>query len=297
MRLQSFLAQSGVASRRNVIAELEAGKVKVNGDVVRIPSYPIYPGKDEVTYEGQPVTLSSNKLYFIFNKPRGVITTAQDTHGRKTVLDFFKHVKERLYPVGRLDQDTTGLLLITNDGDLANKLMHPSFGVTKIYEALIDKEISNEQVEQLKTGVLIKDEGEEFQTAPCQIKVLNTRDSKSKVEIELHEGHKRQIRLMFKSVGITVIYLHRKFYGPLNLKGLTPGQFRPLNNQEILLLKKITSGESSSEHKPVSRSDRSPRFNRGRQNRNRFRSSGPQPKTDSSEIKETERGAQGKESI
>jgi len=162
---------------------------------------------------------------------------------------------------------------------------------------LIDKEISNEQVEQLKTGVLIKDEGEEFQTAPCQIKVLNTRDSKSKVEIELHEGHKRQIRLMFKSVGITVIYLHRKFYGPLNLKGLTPGQFRPLNNQEILLLKKITSGESSSEHKPVSRSDRSPRFNRGRQNRNRFRSSGPQPKTDSSEIKETERGAQGKESI
>lgn len=289
MRLQSFLAQSGVTSRRNVIDELEAGKVKVNGDIVRIPSYPIYPGKDEVTYEGQPVKLSSNKLYFIFNKPRGVITTAKDTHGRKTVLDFFKHVKERLYPVGRLDQETTGLLLITNDGDLANKLMHPSFRISKVYEALIDKEISQEDVEKLKKGILIKDEEGEFQTAPCQIKVLNSREAKSKIEIVLHEGHKRQIRLMFQSIGIKVIYLHRKFYGPLNLKGLTPGKFRSLNNQEILSLKKIVSGESSSEAKPIS--DRPQRtshgnFDRRRQSRRPFRRPNPRPKTNSSDVKD-----------
>lgn len=241
MRLQSFLSQSGVASRRNVIAELEAGKVKVNGDVVRIPSYPIFPDRDEITYEGRPVKLSGHKLYFIFNKPRGVITTAKDTHGRKTVLDFFKHVKERLYPIGRLDQDTTGLLLLTNDGDLANKLMHPRFGIKKIYEALIDREISKEEVETLKAGVVIKEEGEEFKTSPCQIKVLNVREGKSKIELELHEGHKRQIRLMFKSIGIHVIYLHRKFYGPLTLKGLTPGKYRALSDHEILMLKKIVS--------------------------------------------------------
>ena len=288
MRLQAYLAQSGVASRRNVIDELEAGKVKVNGEVVRIPSYPIYPGKDEVTYEGQPVTLSSNKLYFIFNKPRGVISTAQDTHGRKTVLDFFKHVKERLYPVGRLDQETTGLLLITNDGDLANKLMHPKYGIAKIYEALLDREITNDEVNTLKAGVLLKDEEGEFKTAPCQIKVLNARDGKSKVEVELHEGHKRQIRLMFKSIGINVIYLHRKFYGPLNLKGLTPGKSRPLNQQEILSLKQIVSGEA-----PVGK-PRGQNFNRAKPRRHFQR---PKPKTNLPEAKEGEHDHQRKESI
>lgn len=288
MRLQAYLSQSGVASRRSVIDELEAGKVKVNGEVVRIPSYPIWPGKDEVTYEGQPVTLSSNKLYFIFNKPRGVISTAQDTHGRKTVLDFFKHVKERLYPVGRLDQETTGLLLITNDGDMANKLMHPKYGIAKIYEALLDREITSDEVNTLKAGVVLKDEEGEFKTAPCQIKILNARDGKSKVEVELHEGHKRQIRLMFKSVGINVIYLHRKFYGPLNLKGLTPGKSRPLNQQEVLLLKQIVSGEAPA-GKP-----RQQNFNRSK-SRRPFRR--PRPKQDSPQAREGKHDHQGKESI
>ncbi len=287
MRLQSFLSQSGVASRRSVIDELEAGKVKVNGEVVRIPSYPIYPDKDEVKYEGQIVKLSSQKLYFIFNKPRGVITTAKDTHGRKTVSDFFKHVKERLYPVGRLDQETTGLLLLTNDGDLANKLMHPRYGINKVYEALIDREISKEGVEKLKKGVTIKDEEGEFQTAPCEIRVLNSREGKSKVEIELHEGHKRQIRLMFKSLGIHVIYLHRKFYGPLNLKGLTPGKFRPLNSQEVLLLKKLVSGELS-QNTPQKNFRTSPK-------RRYFKE--PKPRNPSSEVREKGHEDHGKKSI
>ncbi|MBI4394694.1 MAG: rRNA pseudouridine synthase, partial [Candidatus Omnitrophica bacterium] len=201
MRLQSFLAQAGISSRRSVIEELEAGKVKVNGEVVRIPSYPIFPDKDKVTYLDQEVRLSSRKAYFIFNKPRGVITTAEDTHGRKTVLDYFKHVKERIYPVGRLDQDTTGLLLLTNDGELANKLMHPRFGVEKVYEALLDKEISKDKVIQLEQGVVI----EGVKTSPCKIRILGTGEEKSKVEIILHEGRKRQIRNMFLAIGIRVL--------------------------------------------------------------------------------------------
>ena len=253
MRLQSFLAQAGIASRRSVIEELEAGKVKVNGEVVRIPSYPIFPGKDRVAYLDQEVTLSSKKkLYYIFNKPRGVITTAKDTHSRKTVLDYFKDVKERLYPVGRLDQDTTGLLLVTNDGELANKLMHPRYGVEKIYEALIDKEISREEITQLEGGIVI--EGEK--TAPCKVKILSAQKGKAKVEIILHEGRKRQIRNMFQAINIRVLHLHRKRYGQLNLKGLTPGKSRPLTDEELKSLLKIVSQEPTRQG-----------GNRGRQNR------------------------------
>lgn len=237
MRLQSFLSQAGISSRRSVIQELEAGKVKVNGDVVRIPSYPIFPGKDRVTYSDQEVTLSPKKSYFIFNKPRGVITTAKDTHGRKTVLDYFKDIKTRLYPVGRLDQDTTGLLLLTNDGELANKLMHPRFGVEKVYEALLDKEILRDEIQRLQNGIII----EGVQTVPCKIQTLSLREGKAKVEIILHEGRKRQIRNMFQAVGIKVLHLHRKRYGQLDLKGLTPSKSRPLTDQEVDTLRKMVS--------------------------------------------------------
>ncbi|MBI4368413.1 MAG: rRNA pseudouridine synthase [Candidatus Omnitrophica bacterium] len=230
MRLQSFLAQAGVASRRSVTEILDAGEVKVNGEVVRIPSYPIFPEQDRVSYLDQEIKLSSKKkLYYIFNKPRGVITTAKDTHGRKTVLDYFKDVKERLYPVGRLDQDTTGLLLLTNDGDLTLRLTHPRYGIEKVYEALLDKEISKAETERLAQGVVI--EGEK--TAPCRIKILSVREGKSKVEVILHEGRKRQIRLMFQSVGFQVLHLHRKRYGNLTLRGLTPGKSRLLTEQEV----------------------------------------------------------------
>lgn len=239
MRLQSFLARSGVASRRNVVSEIEAGKVKVNGEVVRIPSYPIFPEKDSVTYFDQKVGATrqvalEEKLYYIFNKPRGIITTAEDTHGRKTVLDYFKEVKARLYPVGRLDQDTTGLLLLTNDGDLALRLTHPRYGVQKVYEAVLDREITKEHLEELQKGVTI----ENHPTAPCRMRVLGTRFGKSKVEIVLHEGRKRQIRLMFQSLGYSVVHLHRKRYGPLDLRGLTPGKWRVLEPSEVTTLRR-----------------------------------------------------------
>ena len=234
MRLQSFLARSGVASRRNVLEEIEAGKVKVNGSIVRIPSYPIFPDRDRVSYCDQEVKLEE-KVYYLFNKPKGVITTVEDTHGRKTVLDYFKDVKERLYPVGRLDQDTTGLLILTNDGDLGLSLTHPRYEVEKVYEAVLDKELSKEHLDQLQSGVPI----EEHKTAPCRMCILNARFGKSKVEVVLHEGRKRQIRLMFQSLGYKVLHLHRKRYGPLSLKGLTPGKYRVLEASEVEALRRV----------------------------------------------------------
>jgi 23S rRNA pseudouridine2605 synthase len=276
MRLQSFLAHSGVASRRNVLDEIEAGKVKVNGDIVRIPSYPIFPETDKVLYEDKEVKLEE-KIYFIFHKPRGVITTAEDTHGRKTVLDYFKKVPERLYPVGRLDQDTTGLLILTNDGDLANRLTHPRYGVQKVYEANLNKEITKAEIETLEKGVEIDGE----KTAPCQIKLMGANFGKSKVEIVLHEGKKRQIRRMFESIGYQVVHLHRKFYGGLNLKGLAPGQSRPLVAREIEALIKLGGGASASddfetdEEKPKRSFNRSKRPQRSGSGRPHHRRRGP----------------------
>lgn len=235
MRLQSYLARAGISSRRSVIEELEAGNVKVNGQVVRIPSYPIFPEKDEILYLDKPVTLS-NKVYFLFNKPKGVITTTEDTHGRKTVLHYFRSVKERIYPVGRLDQDTTGLLLLTNDGDLTNQLTHPRYGVRKIYEAVLERVVTSEELKPLEQGVWL--EGDDAKTAPCRIKILSARDGKSKVEAVLQEGRKREVRLLFQSIGAKVIHLHRKRYGPLTLKGLAAGKYRPLTDSEVELLRK-----------------------------------------------------------
>lgn len=255
MRLQSFLSKAGVMSRRAVVAEIEAGKVEVNGNVVRLPSYPVSPEKDRVMYAGREVKFREFR-YFIFHKPKGVITTAEDAHGRKTVLDFFKHVRERIYPVGRLDRDTTGLLLLTNDGDLTYRLTHPKFGVEKIYEAVVDKTVPEEKIRRLKRGILI----EGYKTAPCKICPTNCDiargnsvkptdfsnrnrkwwDDCHRLEITLHEGRKRQIRVMFKSVGVRVLELHRKQYGPLTLKGLPLGKFRELTDEEVKKLKKGT---------------------------------------------------------
>ncbi len=231
MRLQSFLSKAGVMSRRAIVAEIEAGKIKVNGKIVRLPSHPVSPEKDHVTHSGREVKFHEFR-YFIFHKPEGVVTTAEDTHGRKTVLDFFKHAKERIYPVGRLDMDTTGLLLLTNDGELTYRLTHPKFGVEKIYEAVLDGPVSPEKIRRIEKGVVI----EGYRTAPCKIRFLD-RSQPPRVEIILHEGRKRQIRVMFESIGCRVLELHRKQYGPLTLKGVTPGKYRELTVEEVQKLK------------------------------------------------------------
>lgn len=216
----------------------------MNDEVVRIPSYPIFPDKDKVTVDSRPVAVPQKRLYFMINKPKGVITTAKDTHGRRTVMDFFKDVRVRLYPVGRLDQDTTGLLLVTNDGTLTNRLTHPRYGVRKVYDALLNQEISETQTKQLESGVIV----EGRRTARCRMKILSTRGGRSKVEVELHEGRKRQIRQMFETIGFRVIHLHRKRYGPLTLQGLKTGERRELHESEVAALHQVATGERSTFH-------------------------------------------------
>jgi 23S rRNA pseudouridine2605 synthase len=261
MRLQSYLSQAGISSRRSVVDALKEGKVKVNGEVVRIPSYPIFPGKDSVFFEAVEVKLQNKKrVYFLFHKPAEIVTTVQDTHGRKTVLDFFKDVSERLYPVGRLDKDTTGLILLTNDGELTNRLTHPRYGVEKIYEVSLDKKIGSSETAQLERGVVI----EGTKTANCTIKILGEEKQGDRVEVVLHEGRKRQIRQMFELVGFKVVALHRKKYGPITLDNLKAGDRRPLNDSEVQALRDIA----------FSRSGTGPR--EGRSSRPWFRKSGPQ---------------------
>ncbi len=273
MRLQSFLSQAGISSRRSVVDALASGKVQVNGEEVRIPSYPIFPGKDTVLFEGKVVKLSKNKSYFLFHKPKDVITTARDTHGRKTVLDFFKNAPERLYPVGRLDKDTTGLLIVTNDGDLTNRLTHPRFGVRKIYEATLQKKISKPQIEQLEKGILL----EGIQTAPCEIRFLTPGEEGDKLEVTLHEGRKRQIRQMFLSLGFEVLTLYRKQYGPIKLEGLKPGEYRELTSTEVQALKAVSSKEAGRPENSNFRRPQTPKWRRppgardGRRDGNRNR--------------------------
>jgi 23S rRNA pseudouridine2605 synthase len=168
-RLQVVLARHGVASRRGVVTKIEEGKVTVNGKVILEKGFRVDPSKDEIAFEGQILTTSvdQKKRYFIFNKPKGVMTTLQDPHAEKTVGDFFTDVEERLFPVGRLDRDTTGLLIMTNDGELAFRLTHPKFGVEKKYHATVEGLVTDQEVKKLEKGI----ELEEGMTAPCKIQV------------------------------------------------------------------------------------------------------------------------------
>ena len=229
MRLQSFLSKAGIASRRGVVEDIQAGKVSVNGEMVDMPSHAVDPDQDVVLFNGRRVILRK-KAYFMFHKPKGIISSVTDPHHRATVLDFFRHVADRIFPVGRLDQDSTGLLLLTNDGELTFQLTHPKFGVKKVYDVFLDRKIARNDVRRLEQGVFIQG----YKTAPCTIKV-NPYHGKQ-LEIIMGEGRKRQIRLMFASLGYQVMELHRKAYGPLTLNELKPGKSRKLTETEVELL-------------------------------------------------------------
>lgn len=231
-RLQVLISEAGIASRRASEKLILNGKVRLNGKIVRVLGTKADPRLDQIEVDGKKIELKkSEKIYFIFHKPLGVTTTLSDPHARKTIRDFFQDVKERVYPVGRLDRNTTGLLLVTNDGDLANKLMHPKFGVEKKYHVVIDQTLTLEEIKTLQSGIPMDGK----KTAPCKISTL----SPCRFEVILHEGRKRQIRRMMEYVGKKVLCLHRKSYGFLELGKLKPGQKRPLTLKEINELKKI----------------------------------------------------------
>jgi 23S rRNA pseudouridine2605 synthase len=221
MRLNAFLARAGVASRRGADQLIKSGRVYVNGKLGQLNDD--VSDTDDVKVNGRRVS-TQNLRYILLYKPAGYVTTLKDPENRVKVTDLVK-IDERVVPVGRLDFNTTGALLLTNDGELTNKLMHPSFEVDKVYEAEVDGTITDEILNKLSIGVDLED----GKTAPAKAVKL----ADNKIELTIHEGRNRQVRRMLEAVGLPVKKLHRSKYGPLNLDGLKPGRWRELTEKEL----------------------------------------------------------------
>jgi len=228
-RLQKIIARAGIASRRKAEELILAGKVTVNGKVVTQLGTKVGP-RDVVEVDGLRLE-KEPPVYFLFYKPVGVVSTVRDEKGRKTVLDFFKGVEARLFPVGRLDYHTSGLLVLTNDGEFAHLLMHPKFGIEKTYLAKVEGIPERTELQKLEKGVELED----GMTAPAKVKFISgdRKKNTAHVEITLHEGRNRQVRRMFEKIGHPVIKLKRERYGILTLDGLRQGQYRPLTPHEV----------------------------------------------------------------
>ncbi len=228
IRLQKYLSECGAASRRKAEEFIAEGKVKVNGRVAQIGDK-INPKKDIVTLNGKRVENTAKPLYIMLHKPRGYITTMSDEMGRRCVAELVKSAGERVYPIGRLDRESEGLLLLTNDGEFANLMMHPASHVPKIYRVTVRPDISDEQVVRLQEGMVIDGR----RTAPAKVTVLEKQENRAVVEIVLYEGRNRQIRRMCEELALDVARLKRTAIGPLKLGMLPTGQWRELTRQEV----------------------------------------------------------------
>ena len=233
MRLNKYIAQAGIASRRKADELISAGKVRINGAVCTVLGTEVSP-EDKVTVNGRDISAREEKLvYYALNKPLGYITTTSDEKGRETVLSLLTDVTQRVFPVGRLDADTTGLLIITNDGSLANRITHPRNAVWKTYEVEINIAISEEKMQILRNGVDIGG----YVTKPARVKLLKQTAYASLLEVQICEGKNRQIRKMFKAVGAKVVALERTAIGEVRLGRTHPGTYRKLTKTEIDYLK------------------------------------------------------------
>lgn len=234
-RLQKVIAASGYTSRRKAEDLIRASRVKVNGEVISELGFKVKRG-DTITIDDKALE-GENKVYYVFYKPKGCICSLSDELNRPTVIDYFEEVKERIYPVGRLDYDTTGLLIMSNDGEFANLLMHPSSHLEKVYEVSITGLVTGDTLHKLETGIYL----EGVKTMPCKIKVTSkdTEHKTTMLMIKLVEGKNRQVKKMFESMGHRVKRLHRIQIGPINLKGLKPGGYRILKPQEVKDLKNL----------------------------------------------------------
>ena len=225
MRLAKYLAHAGVASRRAAEEIVRAGRVTVGGEVVTDPARGVGEG-DAVTVDGRRVAGAEERVVWAVHKPAGVVSTAKDTHGRRTVVDLVEARGARLYPVGRLDAESTGLILLTNDGELANALTHPRFEVPKTYRVRLARgPVSDRAVRRLREGVQLED----GMTAPARVR----RDGPNVLEITIHEGRNRQVRRMCEAVGHRVLELQRIAFGPLRLGDLPPGRARRVTGAEL----------------------------------------------------------------
>lgn len=232
MPLNKFIAHAGICGRREAAELVKEGKVTVNGDKIFEPGFKV-SGQDKITVKGKPVFLQRNSVYILLNKPKDFITTSNDPQGRKTVMDLVKQATtERVYPVGRLDRNTTGVLLLTNDGELAQKLTHPSFEVKKIYEATLDKPVTKKDLDAILSGVTLEDGFVKADAAGY----VDPKD-KTVIGIEIHSGRNRIVRRIFEHLGYDVKNLDRVMFANLTKKNVERGKWRLLQEKEVRLLK------------------------------------------------------------
>lgn len=235
VRLQKYLADAGVASRRASEKIIAEGRVAVNGEIIREMGVQVDENYDEVTVDGERIKNTVKKEYIMLNKPVGFITTVSDDKGRPTVMELVSDINARIYPVGRLDYDTEGLLLLTNDGDLTYRITHPKHDIKKTYVAEVTGDVSMETIVQLRRGVVIDGQ----KTSPAEVEVVGATQYGTKIEITIHEGRNRQVRKMFEALGCIVKKLRRTHEAGLTLGHLPLGKWRKLSESEVNMLKKI----------------------------------------------------------
>lgn len=236
-RLQKYLANSGIASRRKAEEYILAGKVKVNGNIVTELGTKVNPKKDIIEFEGKRVNNNIKKVYVLLNKPIDYVTIVKDQFSRNTVVDLVKNAGNNLLPVGRLDMYTSGALILTNDGDFIFRVTHPKHEVEKTYTVTLRGKVTNEDVENLRQGVIIDDD---YKTKPAKVRIMKIDEEKnlSRLEIVIHEGKNRQVRKMCEAIGKKVIALHRSKIENIGVKDLKIGQWRYLTAKEIDILMK-----------------------------------------------------------
>lgn len=238
IRLQKHLSACGVASRRKAEELIEAGKVRVNGRVAALGDK-VDPKRDKITVRGKNVVPVTEKVYIMLNKPRGYVTTMSDEFERKCVSDLVKDVGVKVYPVGRLDRDSEGLLLMTNDGELSNSITHPSSHVNKTYRVTVGGAVEDEQLDRLCSGIVIDGK----KTLPCDVFVIERKTDRTVLNFIIHEGRNRQIRKMCDAVALKVLRLRRIEIAGVKLGGLKIGSWRPLNERELIRLTNISKSK------------------------------------------------------
>lgn len=237
MRINKYIASCGIASRRKAEELINDGRISVNGKIITELSFQVDEVKDIVEIDGEKIGLNEKEVYIVLNKPEGYITTVKDQFDRPSVLDLITDIKERIYPVGRLDYETSGLLLLTNDGDLTYKLTHPKHEIDKTYMAIVKGVPTNEEIENFEKGLYIED----YKTAPAKFKIVKINEEKnySICQIKIHEGRNRQVRKMCRAINHPVLRLRRVAMGKITLKETEVGSYRHLTNDEIKYLKGI----------------------------------------------------------
>jgi len=243
VRLQKYLAHAGVASRRKAEELIAAGRVRVNGKTVRELGTAL-AGGERVEIDGRAVVVPSQHRYVVLNKPEKVMTTMRDPQGRRTVADLMPRDLGRIVPVGRLDYDTSGVLLLTDDGDLSHVLTHPRFGVEKTYRAVVRGRLSSEDVKRFLVGVRL----EEGSARPAKVRVVRTGSRASEIDVTIHEGRNRQVRRMFEATEHPVTSLVRLRFGPISLGALKPGAWREATEKEVAALRALFAATRREEH-------------------------------------------------